>query len=113
MEKHGVFSTLIKEVNSYVCYVRKRPELIEICRENKCVLRLENSTRWSSTFLMLRVLSKAFKRKALDQVDIECPINEDLVDQYLKVLKPIYLFNIGLQFNNSSIADVSLTVYLS
>ena len=108
MAKHGVICTLLKSLNQFIDTVKTNPRLNDICREKKCVLRLENATRWSSGFLRLKKVSLAYKRGAISELkDFVCPMDEASVDFYLQILKPVYLFDVGLQFIHTSIADVS------
>jgi hypothetical protein len=77
-------------------------------REKKCRLRIENVTRWSSAYLMLESVKKAYDRNAFNQSDPEmrCPVDRETVEIYLQILKPAYILNVSFQNNHSSIADV-------
>ena len=56
----------LKQVISILCaYAKKTHQTIrlaEIFRENKSMLRNENETRWSSTFLLFSFFTKLMKR---------------------------------------------------
>ena len=74
----------------------------------KCRLRLENSTRWGSAFLVLEMVYKAYKRKAFENPneELRLPVSIKTIIMYLKILKPAYSLNINFQSDRSSIADV-------
>ena len=74
----------------------------------KCRLRCENATRWSSSYLLLESVKRAYIRVAFENEteDLRCPVDEETIDAYLQILKPAYDFLISLQSNKSSICDV-------
>ena len=59
-------------------------------------------------YLILESTKRALDKKAFDQSDDEkrCPINVEKIETYLQILKPLYLLNISLQSNYSTIGDV-------
>jgi hypothetical protein len=88
--------------------IRKSVELTKIFANAKCRQRLDNETRWGSTFLMLEQVVKAENRGLMDEVKIDCPcpVSLTLIKNYVAILIPAYLFNIGLQRQSATIAEV-------
>lgn len=98
---------VVNTVNASNSHFRKTVKLSAAFRRKKCRLRLENSTRWSSVYLMFESVKRAFDRNMFDQDNIELssPIELEVVELYLQILKPAYLLSISFQLNHSSIAD--------
>ena len=59
---------------------------------NKCELRLENVTRWSSSYLMLMSVYNASEKNMFDDKNL-CPIKLDDLEIYLQILKPAYILS--------------------
>jgi hypothetical protein len=57
--------------------------------------RLENTTRWGSSYLSLESLKKAYDRGAFTDTVLPVPI--EIVEMYLQILKTPYLTNIEFQ----------------
>ena len=74
-------------------------------KEKSCRLRIENLTRWSSTFLMLESIKRAYDRGAFND-NFPCDIDLKTTEIYLKILKPAYKLSIKFQKNSSNIADI-------
>lgn len=70
--------------------------------------RLENSTRWGSSFLVLESILRAYEKDAIDSNNPEhqLPIPIQVIENYMNVLKPVYLCNVGFQSNNAKISNV-------
>lgn len=95
----------LRLLNSTNVGIRKSIQLNEAFRTNKCRLRLENTTRWSSAYLMLESVKRAYDKGVFSDGQ-GCPIPLRTVETYLQVLKPAYLLSVSLQKSKSSIADV-------
>lgn len=69
---------------------------------------LENSTRWGSSFLVLESILRAYEKDAIDSNNPEhqLPIPIQVIENYMNVLKPVYLCNVGFQSNNAKISNV-------
>jgi hypothetical protein len=108
IKQHKIIPKHFRLLNIFISKIKKSIELNKVFANQKCRLRLENSTRWGSGFLMLEKIKIAYKKKLFDQEnkDLNCPVPIALVNTYLLILKPCYLFNINLQRNNSSIAEI-------
>jgi hypothetical protein len=67
---------------------------------------LENETRWGSTFLMLEQIVKAEIKGLLNETMDEnpCPVQINVIKNYLSILKHAYFFNVGLQRQSATIA---------
>ena len=53
---------ILKSLNQSNAHIRKSIELSRTFSEKKCRLRLENLTRWSSAYLMLESVKRAYDR---------------------------------------------------
>lgn len=106
--KHKPLNVNIRILNSYVNRIKRTIRLNEIFVNAKCRLRLENSTRWGSTFLMLERLKKAHKKGVFDNIDMsnKLPVSIEFINSYLKILKSAYLVNVYFQRDSSTIAEV-------
>ena len=71
---------------------------------NKCKLRLENTTRWLSAYLMLESAKRAYNKGMFDENN-KCNIELHVVESYLQILKPAYLLSLSFQRAGSSIAE--------
>lgn len=69
----------------------------------KCRLRCENKTRWSSAYLTLYSVYRAYKRELNMK---ECPLKLSQIEFYLQILLPAYKFSIGFQRTKSNIGEV-------
>jgi hypothetical protein len=98
----------MRKLNTFITSTRRDSELAKAFRAKKCKLRLHNVTRWSSGYLVLETVKKAYERKVFEVVEPElrCPLSLDVINSYLSALKPCFLFTMGQQSNNSTIADV-------
>ena len=98
----------IRSLNKWVTKTRASVQLTKVFANAKCRQRLENETRWGSTFLMLEQIIKAHKRGILDSIMKEhpCPVSMPVITEYLLILNHAYFFNIGLQRESCSIAEV-------
>jgi hypothetical protein len=74
-------------------------------KDKCCRLRIENLTRWSSTFLMLESIKRAYDRGAFND-NFPCDIDFKTIEIYLQILKPAYKLSIKFQKNSSNIAHI-------
>ncbi len=88
ISKHSNFQQLIDTINKANAGIRRSHELNKIFLELKCRLKLENLTRWSSCFMMLRSVKRAFELNAFD--GIEYPVTLADIDFYIQILLPAY-----------------------
>jgi len=108
IRKHKTIAKHLRILNNFITKIRNTIELNKVFANQKCRLRLENSTRWGSGFLMLERIKKAYSKGLfnLDKQDLNLPVPISIINTYLKILKPIYLLNIHLQRDNSSIGEI-------
>jgi len=90
---HQPFLELIRSLNNQIASIKKSIRLSHNFTLLKCRLRLENATRWSSTYMMLESIKKAFDRNAFK--DVTLPIKE--IEIYLQILKPAYILSLNWQ----------------
>jgi len=107
ISRHALANKL-RMLNSSNAHIRRSIQLNQTFRKNKSRLRLENLTRWSSAYLMIESVKRAYDRNLFDSnnADLACPIDLQTIETYLQILKPSYLLSVSLQSNFSSIADV-------
>jgi hypothetical protein len=107
---HQPFLELIRSLNNQIASIKKSIRLSHNFTLLKCRLRLENATRWSSTYMMLESIKKAFDRNAFK--DVTLPIKE--IEIYLQILKPAYILSLNWQKETCTISDllIGLTKYL-
>ena len=105
---------MLKRINNSNAKIKRSIKLSSVFKEKKCRLRLENLTRWSSSYLMLESVKRAFDRGALTNFETEeeiyFPHDLNKIELYLKILKPAYVLSLNFQYNVSSICDVRLGV---
>ena len=104
MNSHGTITKQVKKLNSFISSIRKSVEQTKHFAFDKCRLRLENITRWGSTFLMFEKLQKAHKKGLLE--NLKLPVSMNVINNYLIILKHPYLLNISLQRNTCTISEV-------
>lgn len=102
--QHKVICQHLKSLNRFIRRIRKSYKLSRIFKDLKVRLRLENKTRWGSAYISLITIKRAYKCKAIKEDDL--PVDISVIDVYIKILSPAYLFNLDLQSNKSSIAYV-------
>lgn len=60
--RHAELCTIIKTLNSSNTHIRKCIDINRMFRNENCRLRLESLTRWSSTYLMLESVKRAYDK---------------------------------------------------
>ena len=109
ISKHKPLSKIILKLNKCNKHFRRTIALSRILRQKKCRLRTENLTRWSSTYLMLESIKKAYDREAFSEEN-KCPVDMKTIEVYLQIPRPAYQFMLGLQYTSSTIAQVLVGV---
>jgi hypothetical protein len=66
----------------------------------KIRLRIENKTRWSSTFSMLESFHKACLRNVFSN-EPSCPVSYEVIEIYLQILLPAFQFNLVMKKTKS------------
>lgn len=98
----------LKKLNTANAHTRKSIELNKVFAQSKARLRIENATRWSSAYLMLESVKRAYDKNLFNE-EIEeqkCPLSQNKVETYLQILRPAYRFSITFQNNYSSISHL-------
>jgi hypothetical protein len=106
LEKDGLILELVRRLNRQNDYYRTNQMLDEIFKDSRCRLRLENTTRWGSTFLLLESIIKAPDRRIFDYVASVAEIHT--IRTYLNILKAYLAM---LQSNESCIEDLLPTLF--
>ncbi|CAF0789124.1 unnamed protein product [Brachionus calyciflorus] len=109
-----VFSNILSSLSSYAA---KNKNSINTCKffiKKKARLRIENTTRWSSSFLMLESFQKAILRDAFPR-DKPCPVSLEIIETYLQILLPAFQMNLIIKKSKSTTADIfpTLNIILS
>ena len=96
----------LKLLNTSNNHIRKSVELNKVFFKNKARLRIENRTRWSSAYLLLESVKRAYDKQLFDDEndDLRCPLSLKTVETYLQILLPAYRFSISFQNNNTPIS---------
>lgn len=113
IESHGAICKILSKINSSNATIRISVKLNNVFAEKKCRLRIENLTRWSSSFLMLESVKRAFSKGAFNQEneELRCPVSLETVDTYYGILKKVYFVSLDFQKTNSSISDIIPSKY--
>lgn len=102
---HRELTQILKDLNKTNAHIRRSIQLNYAFNLEKCKLRLENLTRWSSAYLMLLSVKKAYDKKMFN-ADNPCSVSLETVEIYIQILQPAYILSLQLQLNHSTIADV-------
>lgn len=84
--------------------IRKSYDLSRVFHDLKARLRLENTTRWGSAYISLLSIKRACKKKAIQLRDL--PVSLGVINTYIKILKPAYIFNLELQSQRATISYI-------
>jgi hypothetical protein len=85
-----LFSKDLSQLTKWTKNVRKKNPKTKIYEIKSSRLRCENKTRWSSGFLNLISVYKAYKNKVNEVAD--CPLDFEKIKFYLQILLPAYRF---------------------
>lgn len=99
-----VFSKDLSELTKWTKSVRKRNPKTKIFEIKSSRLRCENKTRWSSGFLNLISVYKAYKNKVNEVAD--CPLDFEKIKFYLQILLPAYRFTTSFQKTDANISQI-------
>lgn len=103
---HSDISDLIKQCNQVSVDVRRSVKESALFRTNRCMLRRENETRWSSTLLMLDSLIRANQRVQFEFENPEDQLDFDKIETYYQILRLVHLVSLNFQKLTSSIGEV-------
>ena len=111
INKHVHLSETLVILQKYAVKVKKSIELIQDQINEKSKIHLNNQTRWSSQFLMLKSFHKTYLKDAFP-TENPCPISFEVIETYLQILYPAYQFNLIMQKKISTLADVIPTLMI-
>ena len=112
---HPELEDILAKINSVNASIRRTIQVNNIFKENRCRLRCECLTRWSSSYLVLESVKRAYDKGLInhidrynqnDREDNVFPISLEDIETYLQILLPAYQINLSFQSVNSSIGDV-------
>ena len=99
------FSDILTLLSKWIRDVKKNIALARIHRSKNSIIKRQQLTRWSSSFIMLASILKAFKNKVFSN-DHSCPVPIDKIKEYFLILAPCYIFTNDMQFKDSNISLV-------
>jgi hypothetical protein len=88
---HRPLVDLLKNLSKINSSIRRSVQLNKAYKENKCRVRLENFTCWSSSYLMLLSVKKAYDKGIFKNID--CSVSLEYVEKCLQILKPVYILS--------------------
>jgi hypothetical protein len=105
IKKSTEASSILAALSSFAGRSRKsiNDSLVHI--KEKSRIRVENATRWSSSYLMLESFKRCFDKKVFDD-EYKPPVSQNKIETYLQILLPAYKFSTILQWTKSSIGSV-------
>ncbi len=110
IEKSPEISEILKSLCCSNAQVRRSISLSHVFRLKKGKLRLANATRWSSAYLMLESVKRAYDRNCFEESGYQCLVPLRLIELYLQILKPAYILTNNWQRDKAGIHDVYLGV---
>lgn len=107
ISKHPEIKDIIFELEKSNSHIRRCIQLNRQFRVERCRLQLDNATRWSSAYILLESVKRAYDKKlfADENSELTCPIDLRTIELYLQILRPAYLLSLSFQLSSSSIAD--------
>ena len=96
----------LKILNNSNNHVRKSIQLNKVFSSKKSRLRIENKTRWSSAYLLLESVNRAYDKRLFihEDINLRCPLSLEKIEIYLQILQPAYRFTISFQNSNFPIS---------
>lgn len=109
LEEHAEIKAILATCNSLGVEVRRSIKKSKPFRDLRCMLRCENVTRWSSSFLMILAILKAYEKGVIsfepNQPNfVNC--NRQSLEIYFQILREVHLLSLDFQKIQSSIAEV-------
>lgn len=114
IKKHNHISRVLVKLSKYAAKHKNSINLVKLSIKKKARLRIENKTRWSSSYLMLESFHRAYLRNAFPS-ESPCPVSFEDIELYLQILLPAFKFNLIMQKTKSTIGDIlpTLNIMLS
>ncbi|RNA13112.1 zinc finger BED domain-containing DAYSLEEPER-like [Brachionus plicatilis] len=101
----GAFVKILSKLSNYRCKYIRSSVLCYDFSAKKAKLRCENGTRWSSSYLMLVSFYLAFEKNAFNLGNL-CPISQNKIIDYLKILHPLYMLSLFCKMTDWHIGDL-------
>ena len=105
IRKHPELSRILTTLSKYAATVKHSLNHVQGHINSKAKLFIDNKTRWFSSYLMLLSFQKSYLRNAFS-TELPCPITQQVIETYIKILQPAYQFNLIMQKSDSIIGDV-------
>ena len=105
IDLHEPLKKILELLNKVNACIRRSIKLNQMFKDKKCRLRCENQTRWSSAFLLLESVKRAFDKGVFNS-QLECPVEYDQFEIYFIILKNSYETSLKWQQSSSTIGDV-------
>ena len=87
---------VIRRLSAYAAKQRNSLKYVKLSIEKKARLRINNETRWSSTFLLLDSFHKGYKNNIFAD-EFPCPIPFEDIEIYMQILLPAFHLNLSSQ----------------
>jgi len=105
IKKCPSLTRVLAKLSKYAGAVKNFINLYKLHISKKARLRIENDTRWASSFLMLEAFQRANIRNAFP-AEKPCPVPLKTIEMYMQILMPAFKFNLLMKRTTSTIADV-------
>ncbi|RNA03120.1 hypothetical protein BpHYR1_035864 [Brachionus plicatilis] len=96
---------VIQQLSKFRAKHKNTISSVKICISKKVRFRINNETRWASVFLLLDCFHQEYLRSVFN-LTFKCPVSLEVKENYMQILLPVFQFNLILQNNSSTIADV-------
>lgn len=106
------FAEMLGDLSRFAATSRRSTKIAEINSSLKSKLRCENATRWSSSYLMLITFLTCFNNGTFSD-DYFPPFSRSVIETYVQILKPCYLFSVLVQRSLCTIGEVVPLLYLT
>ena len=103
ISSHTEFKHMLEIINNVNASIRRSIQLNNVFKENRCRLRCECVTRWSSAYIVLESVKRAYDKglivhidrynAAINQENNIFPISLNEIEAYLQILSPVYHVN--------------------
>ena len=105
IKKCPSLTRVLAKLSKYAGAVKNSINLYKLHISKKARLRIENDTRWASSFLLLEAFQRAYIRNAFP-AEKPCPVPLKTIEMYMQILMPAFKFSLLMQRTTSTIADV-------
>ena len=96
---------VIQQLSKFAAKHKNTIASVKFCVSKKVRFRINNETRQASVFLLLDFFHNAYSTGVFSET-FKCPASLEVIEKYLQILLPAFQFNLIMQKNSSTIADV-------